>query len=74
MMLKLHTGVAIGDFIKRTGHNTPTAQKWWKVIGITGPRRDVLIVVDRHGYRREFVWTQGRKYQVWQPGDDRSDG
>lgn len=73
-MLKMHTGVVIGDFIKPTGHNVSDRQKWWKVIDITGPRKDRLVTVDRHGYQREFAWTQGRKWKVWQPGDDREDG
>lgn len=74
MIIKLHTGVKIGDFIRQSGHNVRPEQKWWKVLDITGLRNDTLQVIDRHGYRREFFWTQGRKYKVWQPGDPRKDG
>lgn len=74
MIVKLHTGVAVGDYIRRHGHNVSDDQKWWRVIDRDGPRQDTLVVVDRHGYRREFYWTQGRKYKVWQPGDSRDDG
>lgn len=73
-LIKLHTGVQTGDFIRRYGHNISADQKWWKVLDITGPRKDRLVVVDRHGYKREFPWTQGRKYKVWEPGDPRTDG
>ena len=74
MIKKLHTGVEIGDFIRPVGHNVSGAQKWWKVIDITGPRKDRLHAVDRHGYTREFAWSQGRKWGVWQSGDSREDG
>jgi hypothetical protein len=73
MIVKLHTGIEVGEYIQPTGHNVKVNQKWWKVIDRDGPRADTLIVVDRHGYRREFYWTQGRKYKVWQPGDPRND-
>lgn len=74
MIVKLHTGVQVGDYIRPTGHNVSPNQKWWKVIDRTGPRNDTLAVVDRNGYHREFYWSQGRKYKVWQPGDQREDG
>ena len=74
MIVKLHTGVGVGDYIRCHGHHvSDTAQKWWKVLDIVGRRKDTLVVVDRHGYRREFYWTQGRKYKVWEPGDDPRD-
>lgn len=74
MIVKLHTGVHVGDYIRRHGHNVnDSAQKWWKVLDRTGPRNDTLVVVDRRGYQREFYWIQGRKYKVWEPGDDPRD-
>lgn len=71
MIVKLHTGVQDGDYIRPHGHRVKDIQKWWKVLAHEG---DTLKVVDRHGYRRDFAWTQGRKYKVWEPGDPRQDG
>lgn len=69
MMIKVHSGIRVGDFIKAHGHRTNEGP-WRKVIRING---DTLVTVNRHGYRREFTWTQGRKWKVWQPGDPQQD-
>lgn len=72
-VIKLHSAIQTGEFIRPYGHKVPPNQKLWKVLEITGPRKDVLVVVDRHGYQREFTWKAGRKYKVWEPGDPTTD-
>lgn len=74
MLIKLHTGVQVGDFIRRAGHRANDDGRWRKVIDITGPRADVLVTIDRNGHQREFAWRQNRRWKVWEPGDPREDG
>lgn len=76
MIIKLHNGVQVGDFIRRHGHNchrSPnTAFVWRKVIERTDD--DTIVTVDRNGTRREFTYQRWSKFKVWQPGDPREDG
>ncbi len=71
MLVKLHAGIRVGNYIRPHGHNVTTDQKWWKVVDIDG---DTLHTVDRHGTRRDFGHRPGRKWKTWEPGDPRADG
>lgn len=75
MIVKMHAGVIVGDYIRGHGYrmeNSPgLAFVWRKVIEVRG---DTLVTEDRRGYRREFSHRQGRKWKVWTPGDPREDG
>ena len=65
MMIKVHSGIRVGDFIKAHGHRTNEGP-WRKVIRING---DTLVTVNRHGYRGVFTCTPGVMGTVWPPGD-----
>jgi hypothetical protein len=74
MIVKLHNGVQVGDFIRSANRNAgiSRARVWRKVIERTPD--DVLITVDRHGTRREFTYQAWNKWKTWEPGDPRDDG